>query len=141
MTLEYNKIDEIDWKEVKKQWDANFVFFRLVFFHENRKVIFDSCATDKRRIKLMIYIDGIWEGSWLNKEHPFYKYHNQKLVRPTKYMKELEALRKKQLKKSYKAPEPYYFATPYFDNVSQIKKMVEGLKNEKISKMESPSNA
>lgn len=132
MELKYNTIQEIDWKEVKKTWDNSFVFYQLIFIHEGHEIQFKSELDYKKKYRLMLYIDGWWKGEWANvdKNHEYLKFHNKKLLRPSKAQKELNLANKKMcklLKRTYEEPKPYYYYSPIFDNIAQVKKMVENL--------------
>lgn len=131
--LHYENKDQINWKQVKEAWDSGFMFFQLVFMHDGHKIQFQSELDSSKKYRLMLYVDGFWEGKWMSttEEHPYRKYHHKKPIGRTKSMKELDLANKKMaklLKKQYKEPEPMYIYVPIFGNIAQVKKMVEGLK-------------
>lgn len=130
ITTEYRIGNKIDWKEIKSKWDASPLFFVATFWHGERKLEFCGQLNQKKQCKLMLYIDGVFEGTYLNKEHPYSVYLNPKKLRPTIWQKSYWELQKKEAKRKkqkWVQPEPGFFLVPIFDNIAQIKRMIENL--------------
>lgn len=132
MRLIYSDAVQIDWKEVKTAWDKEFFFFQMEFRHNGHWIQLHSELSVEKRYRLMLYIDGFWEGIWgsTDVEHEYRKYHHKKLIRRSKNMKALDVLNKrlaKLNKRKYVEPEPMYYYTPIFDNIAQVKVMVKNL--------------
>jgi len=121
--------DQIDWKQIKKEWDEDTVFFSVRFQHGANELQFRA-ELYKKRYKLMIYINGWFKGEYSNAEHDFSKYMNKKELKPSKNLKELFEANKrlaKLKKEKYEPPKPYYMYLPIFANISEVKRMIENL--------------
>lgn len=133
MKLNYD-YKEVDWKQVKKNWDLNPVFFDLVIRYKETEISFAASVNKHKRVNLWVYIDGKIKGSDSSKDSPNFKFMNIKnLSIPLKTKKLFSPADKRLLKKiGMKAFLEKHgiiseYATPVFDNVAQIKKMVTAL--------------
>lgn len=120
---------KIDWNGLKRKWDENPLFFRCVFKH-NENVIAVKSELYKKQYKLSVYINGYMKGEYMDKEHPLSIYLHKKELKPNKRIKELYRQGKilaKIRKEKWKEPKPYYLHLPIFDNMAQVKRMIENL--------------
>lgn len=129
VTTEYKIGDKIDWKVVKNAWDTYPSFFLATFWHGEQKLEFYSQLNHKKQYKLMLYVDGVFKGEYMQKDHPYHVYMNSKKLRPAKWQKELWELQKKEAKrKKEKWIQPSnFFLVPIFDNIAQVRRMIESL--------------
>lgn len=124
----------VDWKQVKKEWDDYPLHFDLKINHGNNMLSFQPFIDSTKRCRLMGYVNGRWEGLSSRDDHPYQKYLNRKIISPSREiiawnrladpkcrkMTDKQVIQRKGLKSGQ------YF-TPYFDNIAQIKKMVTAL--------------
>lgn len=130
VTTEYKIGDKIDWKVVKSAWDTEPLFFLATFWHGERKLEFCSQLNHKKQYKLMLYVDGVFEGGYMQKGHPYNIYMKRERLRPTKWQKEMWELQKKEAKRKkekWVQPEPQFLFVPIFDNIAQVRRMIESL--------------
>jgi hypothetical protein len=134
MELAYD-YKNVDWKEVKKQWDAHPDIFNLDISHRDKKVAFQSFINKQKTIKIWLFIDGRYKGEYRDKEHEYRKYHNFKEQLPfnkkyfeaeRKFDKKLRKLTDRQIVEKL-GMKMFQYWTPVFDNIAQIKKMVSAL--------------
>lgn len=102
--------------------------------HGENKLSFESGLDKTKRVRLGLYINGWLKGEYSNDDHPFKKYLNPKEVKPSRKLIEIEKkynpkLRKKSNAEIAKACDlkSFFYSTPIFDNINQIKRMVTAL--------------
>lgn len=133
MELEYD-YKEVDWKEVRKNWDKAAYFFNLTIIHGNNKLTIQSFVSKEKKIRLMIFVNGRYKGEYDNEDSPFRKYLNVKTIQPDKSQIQYHRIFDRKCKKmtakqiiDYKGLKGYSFISPFYDNITQIKKMVTAL--------------
>lgn len=126
--------DQIDWKKVKAEWDERPLLFDLKFRHGANEIAFDAGIGKNKRIKIMCYINGVCRGEYTDDGHEFQKYMNSKKIPVSAKVKKLDKALKKLtrgMKSKFEEAKPFPYKTPIFDNVTQIKKMVDNLYKQK----------
>lgn len=132
MELEYD-YKTVDWKKVKEIWDSTPYYFGLRIKHQENSLIFQSCVGKNKKIYLLCYVNNQSCYAWGEVGHEFRKYFNIKIYPISslkKYMtkEDLRMLKKIGTKAFYeKKGMQSEFATPVFNNITQIKKMVTAL--------------
>lgn len=131
MTFDYKNVD---WKQIKKEWNQSPVWFELSIQHGENKLTFHAFLDKNKKCKLGIYINGWFKGEYMNSGSPYQKYLNRKELKPFKevidfHKKSNRKYRKKTAAEIAKAEglKSYPYVTFSFDNIDQIKKMVTSL--------------
>lgn len=132
MKLTYN-YDKVNWKEVKEGFDKEVLFFELEILYKEKVLIFQPGFTNSKRVKFSIFIDGTFEGKWVLNNHEYMIFMNKKLVTLPKKLRDYYVKYEKGFKKlgfekwALKNGHNPYFYTPIYDNITQIRKMIEKL--------------
>lgn len=132
-TLEFDYKD-VDWKQVKSEWDDDPFLFYLKIKHGENKITISSFLDKSKRYRLIGYVNGRFEHGYTNKGHEFVKYQNKKFIKlGSSLIKCLDKKVQNEIKKigerawAEREGRVNYFFTPFFDNIAQIKKMVTAL--------------